>query len=275
MSNVNKDKRIIIGASSAIGYEIAKHWLDKDYCVYGTYRKKSRNIENLQNLGMLSYYCDLSSSDSIASFIKRITIEIDDWTALTLLPATMKPLEFFDRCNFQDWKSSIEVNFINQMQIISALLPLKKEIDKGPLLILFSAGGVNNATVNTSAYTLSKIATIKMCELIHAELPNIRITAIGPGWVDTPIHNETLEKGEKLGANYFTTIKHYEENNFVPISRILEFIDWLEMQSASVISGRNFSVADDPIDNSEFINELSNDVDMYKLRRHKNNFLKN
>ena len=44
-----------------------------------------------------------------------------------------------------------------------------------------AGGGTNNPFTNYSAYCVSKIALIKMCELIDDEYKNLNVFIIGPG----------------------------------------------------------------------------------------------
>jgi NAD(P)-dependent dehydrogenase (short-subunit alcohol dehydrogenase family) len=136
-----------------------------------------------------------------------------------------------------------------------------------PCVIYFAGGGTNNATPNYSAYTLSKIALIKMCELLHAEIPDVRFTIVGPGWVNTKIHQETLQAGTRAGANYARTVEVIQHNTFTAMERVLDCCDWLSTAPRSEIGGRNFSVAHDAWGTEALRCALRADPDMYKLRR--------
>ena len=119
-----------------------------------------------------------------------------------LCPGTQEPAGPFVTCNFDAWEESVRVNFTGQIRIIQELLPTRRVHPAlEPLVLLFAGGGTNNATVNYSAYTISKIALIKMCELLDAEVPDTRFAILGPGWVKTKIHEATLRVGAQAGAN--------------------------------------------------------------------------
>ena len=106
-----------------------------------------------------------------------------------------------------------------------------------------------------------------MCELMDAEIPDTRISIIGPGWVDTKMHQETLNAGARAGANLDRTKQKLSSDELTPMDTVLDFCDWIVDASSEVVSGRNFSVVFDDWGNPELDQILSADPDMYKLRR--------
>jgi len=133
--------------------------------------------------------------------------------------------------------------------------------------------GIRNATVNYSAYTISKVALIKMCELLDAEIQDSRFTIVGPGWVKTKIHESTIKAGIKAGDNLNRTIDKFDRDEFTPLQDVLDCCDWLIQSPRELISGRNFSVVFDMWGTDELSDKLVEEPDMYKLRRHGNNWL--
>ena len=136
-----------------------------------------------------------------------------------------------------------------------------------------AGGGTNSAFKFYSAYCVSKIALIKMCELIDDEEPDIKIQIVGPGFVKTKTHLDTLKAGNKAGEN-LNRVKKFlknvkEEKKF---KKIYEFLQWIKRSEKKTTSGRNFSLENDKWNTKELIKKLNDDPDMFKLRRYKNNF---
>jgi NAD(P)-dependent dehydrogenase (short-subunit alcohol dehydrogenase family) len=140
-------------------------------------------------------------------------------------------------------------------------------------VLFFSGGGTNNATTYYSAYTVSKIALIKMCELLDAELPGCRFMILGPGWVKTKIHEATLRAGGRAGANYQRTIEKLGGSECTPMENVLDCCDWLIELPRNLVSGRNFSVVFDRWGEPELEKKLAAEPHMYKLRRFGNDWL--
>lgn len=250
---------------------MARRWIKNGWNVFGTYRTKSNSVEELSRIGVELVHCDLSDNSSVKTACTKLKDLCTSWDNLILAPGTQEPVGPIVNCNFDEWVDSIQVNFTNQLRIVYELLPKRnKENNLGPCVLFFAGGGTNNATVNYSAYTISKIALIKMCELLDAEIPDVRFTIVGPGWVRTKIHQATLVAGERAGDNYEKTKYKLNNGELTPMKDVLDCCDWLISSPREVISGRNFSTVFDKWGTKELSEELMRDYDMYKLRRHGN-----
>jgi NAD(P)-dependent dehydrogenase (short-subunit alcohol dehydrogenase family) len=264
---------IIISASSDIGTAIAKRWLDRGWQVLGTYRTESGATNQMRNDGIKLIHCDLSDSCSVSRASFDLRNSCPKWDVLVVCPGTQDPVGSFAECNFKDWEESIRINFINQLMIIHELLPTKNsDTSLGPCVLLFAGGGTNNAPVNYSAYIVSKIALIKMCELLDAEILDTRFVIVGPGWVKTKIHDSTLRVGARAGANYKRTKEKLAGNGCTPMGQVLDCCDWLVDAPREVIGGRNFSVVFDKWGSKDLEEKLTDEYNMYKLRRFGNDW---
>ena len=74
-------------------------------------------------------------------------------------------------------------------------------------ILFFAGGGTNNAVKYYSSYTLSKILLIKFAELLDYE-EKIDISILGPGWINTKIHEATLKSKIKKFKNKAITKKY-------------------------------------------------------------------
>lgn len=228
----------------------------------------------LQGNGVQLLECDLADVRSIDICCAGLRMAAGYWDALVMCPGVMEPIGPFAELDQDKWAQSVTVNFVNQLRVIHGLLPTRNTgSDLGPLVVLFAGGGTNGAPTSYSAYTISKIALIKMTELLDAELPDTRFVIIGPGWVNTKIHNETLFAGNRSGDAYERTLEIIENDEFTEMSRVLDCLDWLNSMPRTVIGGRNFSVAHDQWGRVALEEALKDDSSLYKLRRNGNNDL--
>lgn len=271
----HKRSVIIISASSDIGSAMARRFKSRGWDVTGTYRTPSAGVKELEDLGIPLVYCDLANNVSIDEACARLGNLFTWWDILVIAPGTQEPVGAFMDCDFNEWEKSINANFIRQMRIIHKLLPFRRLGEKiEPGVLLFAGGGTNNATVNYSAYTISKIAEIKMCELLDAEISDTRFVILGPGWVKTKIHDATLKAGDKrAGANYQKTIFKLKSDECTPMEEVLDCCDWLIDAPRELVGGRNFSTVFDRWGSVDLNEELAKDPNMYKLRRSGNNRL--
>jgi len=241
----------------------------------GTYRTESKVVQVLEDKGVILTHCDLREKRSIEKACSDLRSLAQEWDVLVLCPGSQDPVGLFDVCDFDEWEESIKINFTGQLRIVYELLAIRnRAADTEPCVLFFAGGPVNRATRFYSAYTVSKIALIKMCELLDAEIPDTRFAIIGPGWVKSKIHDATLKAGKELaGENYELTKQKLASNECTPMDRILDCLDWLVRAQRNVVSGRNFSVVWDAWDTEELSQKLLLDFDIYKLRRHGNDLL--
>lgn len=260
---------IVISASSDIGTAMCRRWRDRGWRVFGTYRTPSPEVDALQSAGVKLVYLDASSAESTRQACAKLRRLCPQWDVLVNGVGTQQPVGAFAEVGFDAWDESLRVNFTSQIQVIHELLGSRRiGGDRQPIVLLFAGGGTNSATQNYSAYTVSKIGLIKICELLDAEIPDTRFVIVGPGWVKTKIHEATLKAGpEGAGSNYERTLAKLSGDECTPMDRALDCCDWIIDAPRAVVSGRNFSVAFDPWGKDALAEKLSQTPDMYKLRR--------
>ena len=258
-----QQNRIILGGNSVIGQAIAKNWCQKNYDVIATVRDIRHELNAFVNQQII---CDFLSSSSVDTAMQQIIDKGKKWHALALLVGTMEPLGHFETTEFKAWENNITVNFTNTLRSIHHLLPYR---DKNSYIFLFSGGGNASAPKGVSAYVASKIALIKMCELLASEITDCCVIIMGPGWVKTPIHRQMLNASQDMQDQINETQRRLDQNDFEPLNNIIEFMDWAESQNPSIISGRNFSIPNDSWKKNDnyLTNYLHEDSDLYKLRR--------
>ena len=272
MSNFHK---IIISISSDIGFYLAKDWLSNGIRVSGTYRIRTNHCDELEQLGAKLIKCDLSNVKSIDDSICKLN-KLQKWDNLVIATGSQEPIGRFIDCNIDSWSNSINVNFISQIRFVHGLLPNRNLKDSSsPSVLLFAGGGTNSATTDYSAYTISKIASIKMVELLDAEITDTSFSILGPGWVKTKIHDSTLQSPESAGSNYFKTVEMLEKNGekCYPMEKVIECCNWILSSPRELVGGRNFSSVFDPWESDE-IEKIRKDQNNFKLRRFGNDLFK-
>ncbi len=269
-----KKSAIVISASSDIGMALCRAWSLAGWKVAGTFRTTSSSVENLRNqYNVEMVHCDLLDVSSCRKACEALQQTISPWDVMVFAPGIMEPIGNFEELDFDAWENAFHVNMLRPLRILHELLPFRKKGGDRPVGLFFAGAGTNNAALNYSAYALSKVALIKMCDLLDAEVPDMRFVIVGPGWVKTKIHESTLVAGEEqAGSNYQRTIERFEANQWVPMEKVVECCSWLISSPSKGIGGRNFSVPFDRWGAPELEQALEEDPDMYKLRRHKNDW---
>ena len=266
-------RALIISISSDIGTALTRKLLAKGWEVAGTLRTATAETSDLAARGAHLFTCDLAQTDAVVTCCASIRKSFPSWDFLIVAPGTQEPVGPFSDTNFTAWTQSISLNFTQQLNFVHTLLPTRNlACPNGPCVLFFAGGGTNGPTVRYSAYTVSKIALIKMCELLHAEIDDTRFAIIGPGWVKTKIHQATIEAGSLAGENYEQTQERFKHSRFVPMEKVIKCCEWVFASPRIVVSGRNFSAASDHWGDPTLSTQLADDPHMYRLRRSGNDW---
>ena len=246
---------LVIGASSEIGGALSQRLKRDGWRVFGTARHPGESDVRFS----------LVDPIPIKEF-KRL-LNGQGWDLLVIAAATLEPIGKFFDVPFASWKQSVCTNFTDHMRVLHELWPLRNKeclVD----VMLFAGGGTNGPMTNYSAYCVAKIALIKMCELLHDENPDLNIFAIGPGYVKSKIHKQTLKAGlKKAGSGYEKTMELLQTEG-TSLDDIYAHLRWCMKAGRDVAGGRNFSTVHDPW--RTLSPEHFNSVDFenqYRLRR--------
>lgn len=257
----------ILGASSDIGWGLAQRYKRDGWDVFGTYRqlKNIAEFETCDGVELVS--CDVDDPASIADAISAYRKLGRSWDLFIASVGTMEPIGPFFELNFDDWQQSITINALSTLRVLHGLYPLRRT--QSPAHVAFFAGGGTNGPVtNFSAYCASKITLIKMCELLDDEAKDLNIFIVGPGFVQTKIHDEALRAKGGAGPGYQKTIELLKTPG-TSLDDIFANINWCIAQGREVAGGRNFATVHDPWrkGGEKLAAQLKTDSDLFKLRR--------
>lgn len=182
----------ITGASTGIGFEIAKVFAKSGYTIVATARRKSRLVSLVSEIRFAgheayAFVCDVRSERSIISTKKKIlekcgTIDIlINNAAITTFKSFIdtKPPEFDD---------ILETNLRGSYLTTRTVLPIMMKKKKGHIINILSVAA-NTVFTNSSAYAASKAGMLAMFNGLRAEVRkfNIKVSNIMPGATDTPM----------------------------------------------------------------------------------------
>jgi NADP-dependent 3-hydroxy acid dehydrogenase YdfG len=261
-------RAIILGATADIGHDISRRLLADGWSVVGLGRSRERIADLVETPHFHFVQCDLADNTSVKEAVAKASEIGQDWSLFVSSAGTMEPIGPFFQQDFDEWESSVIVNSTAQLRVLHGLWPCRRKgvsVD----VMLMAGGGTNSAFTNYSAYCVSKIALIKMCELIDDEAPDANVFIIGPGFVQTRIHDETIRAGEKAGDGLGKTLAFLETPG-TSLADIYDHMLWCMAAGKEVASGRNFSTVHDAWRNggSALKQALVGDAHALRLRRH-------
>lgn len=204
MLEVRNLRVIVTGASSGIGLDAAHllHEAGADVCLVA--RRGEVLAETAAELGERAWWhaCDVSDPgqvDGLASAVKK------RWGAVDGLVnnAGIAPMATLEQTDPETWDTVFEVNVRGPYLLCRALGPMLKD-GKNPAVVNISSSLADRAIPGMIAYNASKAALNHMTRCLALEwAPTVRVNAIMPAVVDTPIHDGrgmSREDVEGMGA---------------------------------------------------------------------------
>ena len=187
MDSLKNKKVLIVGATGGIGAHLVKLIYNSGAQVWiaGRQLAKLNLIAESNELPASQILeVDLSNSDSVQNFVKKIENESFDIYINAAGIGIIKPL---NQLEVSDMQLSYQVNVLSTFEIVKAILPKMIEVKKG--LIINIPGILGKIPMSgAAAYCASKYALVGMMQSIREELKRteIRITQVYLGGVDSP-----------------------------------------------------------------------------------------
>lgn len=168
----------ITGASGGVGLEIAFELHQAGWQVIGQYRTKPGDVPGV------SWWQ--------ADFLEPY--ELPPMTNVHALVhcAGVANLGRVSETATEDWQAAMNINLYAPIALTNQLLPVLRA-SNGHVVYLNSGAGLR-ANPNWGAYAASKFAAKAWCDALRAEEPEIRVTSIHPGRIDTPMQQHIVEQ---------------------------------------------------------------------------------
>ena len=126
-------------------------------------------------------------------------------------------------------------------------------------------------TFITVHINIGNIRLIKSFELLENEINNIKFSILGPGWVQTKIHFQTINAKDSAGEHFNKTLEMIKNpNRFNPMENVIKDVLKIISLLKDLAGVRNFSLVNDDlsIENLKKLKKIDNEF--YKLRRNLN-----
>lgn len=270
---------VIFGASGSIGSFLFAKYFKKNYNLL-IFIKDKKKLDSLkkkyQNKSPQYIKFELLNFKKFQDIEKKINRNKSFIKKANLIISTIgiqgEIKNFFD-LNLEKLTNVFKINFFSQVLLFKNIYKLIKK-NKNTLIILFSGGGVTGQRPNFSPYVLSKIALVKLVEILSSEFrnKNIRINAISPGIIDSKMTRLILKKKRKeVNFNEIKKIKKEILNSKKSLEKVYNLINLLVEKKGKRISGKIISSRWDRFNEwkKKDIKKIINN-DVYTLRRNQN-----
>lgn len=197
---------LITGAGSGIGRETAHCFSQAGHPVFllGRTEKKLQQVARELNSQSHILACDLTQASAVKESVEKVrqTLAASQGSLETLVNnAGIIERREFSESDDQMWELNFHANLLGPVRITRELIPLLKD-RTGSIVNLASTLG-QKPVPNTSVYSAMKAATINWTQCLALELAarGIRVNAVSPGIVETPIHGlEALDNADEVKA---------------------------------------------------------------------------
>ncbi len=146
-----------------------------------------------------------------------------------------------------EWVDTINVNLTGTFLVCRAVIPVMIGQGSGKIINLSGAGAAN-AWSNMSAYCSSKVAVVRLTEVLAQELEHqgITVNALGPGSVHTTMWDKMTEDAAQAGATFIhETGLRVTSGGGASIDECAELGVWLASDDSGGLTGRLISAATD------------------------------
>jgi NAD(P)-dependent dehydrogenase (short-subunit alcohol dehydrogenase family) len=141
----------------------------------------------------------------------------------------------------QTWNTTIAVNLTGTFLCVQAAVPLLRQAAQATIVNLASGVGLLPTGGGSTAYVASKGGVIAMTRALAAELaPGIRVNAVCPGAVETPMTDGTLR--DASGAITPAIVNRYALGRPGSPEEIAAAILFLTSFESSFVTGVNLAV---------------------------------
>ena len=194
MENIAGKVVVITGASSGIGAEAAGVLAAAGAKVVLGARRQDRLeklAEAIAKEGGTAIFepTDVTKRADVDRLVKRATDQFGPVDVM-INNAGIMPVAPMAMARVDEWDQMIDVNIKGLLYGIAAVLPAMKKRGQGHIINVASVAG-HKVVPNFTVYCATKHAVRAISEGLRAENPDIRVTIISPGLIDTELENST------------------------------------------------------------------------------------
>ena len=179
-------------------------------------------------------------ADSVVARYSRIDVMVNN----AGISGPLGPLETND---VAAWVDTVNVNLTGTFLCCRAAIPVMLRQGEGKIINLAGAGATN-AWSNMSAYCASKVAVVRLTEVLAQELEHkgITVNALGPGSVHTSMWDHMTVEAAEVGATFIhETGLRVTAGGGASLDECAELAVFLASEESGALTGRLISAATD------------------------------
>ena len=183
----------LTGASSGIGKELTKVFLENGWKVIASARRKNLITKGLRlpkkyvEKNLLAIKIDITKKNNLKKQISKAFSKFDIPDIIILNAGTNNPNKNH-LVKVEETKYIFDTNFFGTINCIEEIIPFIKKKKYSQLVVMSSVAGYRGLPY-AAAYCSSKAALTNYCESIYhqCKLLGINVRLINPGFIKTPL----------------------------------------------------------------------------------------
>jgi NAD(P)-dependent dehydrogenase (short-subunit alcohol dehydrogenase family) len=242
MARLSRKKALITGGTTGIGFATAKRFLEEGAQVAISGQNQERLQEALSKLGhnAIGVLADLSLVNNVQTMIDQVKQNFGSLDILVANAGITKPAPV-NAVNEAHINEQFDVNFKGVFFTVQKAL----SILNNPASIVLNTSCLDEMGMpGMSIYAASKAAVRSLARSLSAELigQGIRVNAISPGPIETPIYSKLGMSAEELQAMSNQLIQQIPMGRFGQADEIAKAVLFLASDDSSFMLGEEIVV---------------------------------
>jgi len=234
MPRLQNRKILITGGASGIGRATSELFVREGAAVAVLDRDTTRVA------GAHAIAADVSDSASVARAIQEAARTLGGLDGLVNAAGVFINRGLMETTT-DEWNTTIAVNLTGTFLCVQAAVPFLRQAERATIVNIASGVGLLPTGGGSTAYVASKGGVIAMTRTLAAELaPAIRVNAVCPGAVETPMTDGTLR--DAAGAVIPAIVNRYALGRPAAPEEIAAGILFLTAHESSFVTGINLAV---------------------------------
>ncbi|MGD0869144.1 MAG: SDR family oxidoreductase [Bryobacteraceae bacterium] len=186
---------LITGGGTGLGFAIASAFIQAGARVAITGRRESVLKEAANALGpcAVPMVHDVTSKEGAGALIRKIEEQLAPVSILVNNAGIHLKRDLL-HTSVEEFQSVLDTHVLGSLSVTRAVLPAMMERRSGAILFMASMTSFIGMP-NVVAYSAAKSAYAGMVRALACELGghNIRVNAVAPGWIETPMLHKALD----------------------------------------------------------------------------------
>ncbi len=237
---MNKKIRVVTGGNSGIGYATAQVFRAQGDDVIITGRNAEKVAQAAKELGVIGMVADVQDLASIDHLVSDIKNEFGQIDSLFVNAGVFQPTPL-GQISEESFDYQININLKGAIFTVEKFLPIIK--DGGSITNLSSINAYTGMP-NTAVYAATKAALNSFTRTAATELAprKIRVNAVNPGPVSTPIFGKTGMADDQLSELANSMQDRIPLKRFGEPGEVAHLVSFLSSEQASFINGSEINI---------------------------------